>query len=95
MTIKNDTIRIYNRIKLYRIAADLSRDELSKFIGVNFQTIGFLEREDYNPSLELALKISQFFKVRVEDIFSFTPFLPINHSQQDPINQSHNTNLLS
>ncbi|MBN2774034.1 MAG: helix-turn-helix domain-containing protein, partial [Prolixibacteraceae bacterium] len=42
-------------------------------IGVNFQTIGYLEREEYNPSLDLAFKISEYFKLPIEIIFSPQP----------------------
>ncbi len=43
-------------------------------VGVNNQTIGYLERGDYKPSLELAMKIAAFFDVPIEMLFSFTPF---------------------
>lgn len=67
-------IKIFNRIQLLRTAHKLSREELAKALDVNFQTIGYLERGEYNPSLELALKIAQFFEIKVEDIFSLTEF---------------------
>lgn len=44
---------------------------------MNFQTIGYLERGEYNPSIELALKLGEHFKVPVEMIFSLQPFSPI------------------
>jgi DNA-binding XRE family transcriptional regulator len=47
---------------------------LADKVGVNPQTIGFLERGDYNPSLELALKVAEVFGVPVELLFSFRPF---------------------
>jgi DNA-binding XRE family transcriptional regulator len=65
---------IYNRIALFRAEAGLSRKALADKVGVNPQTIGFLERGDYNPSLELALNIAAVFKVPVELLFSFRPF---------------------
>jgi putative transcriptional regulator len=68
--------KIYNRIKLYRVAFGWSREELAEKVGVNFQTIGYLEREEYNPSLELALKFSEIFKTPTEKLFSFTIFQP-------------------
>jgi len=52
----------------------MSRKDLASKVGVNPQTIGFLERGDYNPSLELALRVSQVFKVPIEVLFSFKPF---------------------
>ena len=51
----------------------MTRKALAEKVGVNPQTIGFLERGDYNPSLELALRGAQVFKVPVEVLFSFKP----------------------
>ena len=65
---------IYNRIVLFRAEAGMSRKALADKVGVNPQTIGFLERGDYNPSLELALKVAEVFGVPVELLFSFKPF---------------------
>ena len=72
--MNNSNQTVYNRIKLYRIAANLSREELAKLAEVNFQTIGYLERQEYNPSLTLALRLAQIFEVKVEDLFSLNPF---------------------
>ena len=65
---------IYNRIALFRAEAGITRKALADKVGVNPQTIGFLERGDYNPSLELALNIAAVFKVPIELLFSFRPF---------------------
>ena len=65
---------IYNRIKLFRIEKGISRQELADLVQVNPQTIGFLEREQYNPSLSLALKIAKVFGVSVHNVFSITEF---------------------
>jgi DNA-binding XRE family transcriptional regulator len=53
--------KIYNRIMILRKEKGLSRVELAEMIGVNFQTIGYLEREEYNPSLDLAFRIAEVF----------------------------------
>ena len=66
--------KIYNRIAVFRAEAGISRKALADKVGVNPQTIGFLERGDYNPSLELALNIAAVFQVPVELLFSFRPF---------------------
>lgn len=66
--------KIYNRIALFRAEVGMSRKALAEKVGANPQTIGFLERGDYNPSLELALAIAGVFKVPVELLFSFRPF---------------------
>ncbi len=65
---------IHNRIKIFRIDQGMSRQELAERVQVNPQTIGFLEREQYNPSLSLALKIAEVFGVSVHDVFSMSPF---------------------
>ena len=65
---------IYNRIKILRTEKGLSRKELADAVGVNFQTIGYLERGDYNASLELAFKLAEFFGVPLDMAFSPRPF---------------------
>lgn len=70
--------RTYNRIAMLRAERGLSRKALAEAVGVNFQTIGYLERGDYNPSLELALKLSEFFDLPVEALFSRRPFQSIS-----------------
>jgi putative transcriptional regulator len=68
---------MYNRIALFRTEAGLSRRELADAVGVNPQTIGYLERGDYSPSCELALKIAERFGVAVEALFALRPFPPL------------------
>ena len=72
VSVMND--KIYNRIGMLRAEKGLSRKALADAVAVNYQTIGYLERGDYNPSLELALKLADFFDLPVEMIFSRRPF---------------------
>lgn len=65
--------KLYNRISVLRKERNISRKELAESIGVNIQTVGYLEREEYNPSLDLAFKISEYFGLPVELIFSPGP----------------------
>lgn len=65
---------VFNRISLLRSDRNMSRRELADAVNVNPQTIGYLERGDYKPSLELAMKIAAVFSVPVEVAFSQTPF---------------------
>jgi putative transcriptional regulator len=65
---------LFNRIALFRAERGVSRRALAAAVEVNPQTIGYLERGDYNPSLELAMLIAAYFGVPVEVLFSFTPF---------------------
>ena len=76
----NDKLTIYNRLSVLRAERELSRQELADAIGVNYQTIGYLERGDYNPSLELAFKLSDYFGLPIEAIFSTQPLKPLSHS---------------
>lgn len=81
------TRRLYNRISVLRREMGISRKALANKIGVNFQTVGYLEREEYNPSLDLAFRISEFFRLPVDFIFSTEPLKPMSqqileHKQQ-------------
>jgi putative transcriptional regulator len=67
---------IYNRLPVLRAERSLSRQELAEAIGVNYQTIGYLERGDYSPSLELAFRLAEFFDLPLEAIFAREPFAP-------------------
>ena len=68
---------LHNRISVFRAEQGISRRQLADAVGVNNQTIGYLERGDYQPSLELALKIARHFGVAVEMLFSLERFEPI------------------
>jgi putative transcriptional regulator len=65
---------IFNRIEELRSAKGLSRQQLADAVGVHYQTVGYLERGEYNPSLSLALKIANTLKTEVGEIFSLNPF---------------------
>lgn len=70
-------VMIHNRLALVRADAKMSRQELAEKVGVNYQTIGFIERGDYSPSLDLAFAIARVFGIGVEDVFSDTEFKSI------------------
>lgn len=69
---------IYNRIAVLRHERKFTRKELAEKIGVNYQTIGYLEREEYNPSLDLAFRISEVFDLPITIIFSTEPLKPLS-----------------
>lgn len=69
---------IYNRLGVLRAERGLSRQELADAVEVNYQTIGYLERGDYSPSLELAFRLSDYFGLPIEVIFSRQPFKPLS-----------------
>ena len=70
--------KLYNRIAVLREERGVSRKGLAKEIGVNFQTVGYLEREEYNPSLDLAFRISEYFGLPIDFIFSIGPMKPLS-----------------
>lgn len=67
---KSDEPRVVSRIEELRAKKQISRQELADLVGVHYQTIGYLERGEYSPSLVLALQIAQALKTPVEKIFS-------------------------
>jgi DNA-binding XRE family transcriptional regulator len=71
------TDTVHNRIAMLRAERGVSRRELSEALGVHYQTIGYLERGEYSPSLFLALKIADYFEVPLEVVFSTEPFARI------------------
>ncbi|CAN5762920.1 helix-turn-helix transcriptional regulator [soil metagenome] len=75
------TDQVHNRIAMIRAERGISRRELSEAVGVHYQTIGYLERGEYSPSLHLALKIAAYFEVPVEIIFSTAPFARLGSEQ--------------
>ncbi len=70
--------RLYNRIAVLRQERGISRKQLADAIGVNYQTVGYLERDEYNPSLDLAFRISEYFGFPVEFIFSTNPMTALS-----------------
>jgi DNA-binding XRE family transcriptional regulator len=66
---KSEEERIANRVEDLRTRANLSRQELAEAVGVHYQTIGYIERGEYSPSLVLALRIASVLGASVEEIF--------------------------
>jgi putative transcriptional regulator len=62
---------MHNRIRELRARDHLTQDELAKKVGVRRETIVFLEKGKYNPSLKLAYDISRVFKLTIEEVFLF------------------------
>ncbi|MBW3084653.1 hypothetical protein KEM60_00842 [Austwickia sp. TVS 96-490-7B] len=66
--------QVHNRIAMLRAERGVSRRALAEALGVHYQTVGYLERGEYAPSLYLALRIAAFFEVPVEVVFATEPF---------------------
>lgn len=60
-----------NRIEEIRKARGMNQEELAKALGVSRQTISSLENGRYNPSVELAYKLSKYFGMLIEEVFIF------------------------
>ncbi len=58
-----------NSLKVERAKKNITQGELAEHIGVSRQTINAIETGKFVPSTILAIKLSKYFKVRVEDIF--------------------------
>jgi putative transcriptional regulator len=59
------------RIKELRARYDLTQEDLAKEVGVTRQTIVYLEKGTYNPSLDLAHRVAKALKTTIEDLFVF------------------------
>lgn len=69
--------KLKTRIKELRARYDLTQEELAKKVGVRRETIVFLEKGKYNPSLKLAHDVAKVLKSKIEEVFIFEeePFL--------------------
>ena len=60
-----------NRIKELRARDNLTQSDLARKVGVRRETIVFLEKGKYNPSLKLAHDIARVFGMKIEEVFVF------------------------
>jgi DNA-binding XRE family transcriptional regulator len=74
----SDEPPIYNRIAVLRAERGISRRDLANALDVHYQTVGYLERGDYHPSLGLAIRLCRFFDLPIEAVFSDRPFEPMS-----------------
>ena len=59
------------RIKELRARYDLTQEDLARIVGVRRETIHFIEKGNYNPSLKLAHKIAETLKTSIDELFIF------------------------
>jgi putative transcriptional regulator len=76
--VRGDGVTVHNRLSVLRAERGWSRQRLADALSIHPQTIGYIERGDYNPSLELALRIGELFKLPIEAVFSLRPFKPLS-----------------
>lgn len=75
--------QVHNRIAMLRAERGVSRRQLADALGVHYQTIGYLERGEYAPSLFVALRIAEYFEVPVEVVFSLREFPRLGSQRGD------------
>jgi putative transcriptional regulator len=66
---KEEELRLSNRIEELRLAKGITRQELADAVGVHYQTVGYIERGEYSPSLVLAFQIARALETPVEEIY--------------------------
>jgi DNA-binding XRE family transcriptional regulator len=64
-------MKFKTRIKELRARYDMTQDDLAKMVGVRRETILYLEKGKYNPSLILAHQIAQALRTTIDDLFIF------------------------
>ncbi|WP_181686837.1 helix-turn-helix transcriptional regulator [Halorhabdus salina] len=62
-----------NNLNVWRAKEDITQGELAEAVDVSRQTINAIERGRYDPSLELAFKLADYFECSIEDIFEYDP----------------------
>lgn len=60
-----------NRLKVLRAENNYTQEDLADIIGVSRQTINAIEKEKFDPSLPTAFRLSNLFKLPIEEIFHF------------------------
>ncbi len=64
-------MKFRTRIKELRARYDLTQKDLARKVGVRRETILYLEKGKYNPSLELAHEVARVLKTTIDDLFIF------------------------
>jgi DNA-binding XRE family transcriptional regulator len=66
---KQDKDQLDNFVEIFRTKCDMSRQELADIVGVHYQTMSYIERGEYAPSLALALRLAEALNCKVEQLF--------------------------
>jgi putative transcriptional regulator len=64
-----EVIVLTNKVKQYRVIRDITQQELASAVQITRQSLIAIEKQKFNPSLELALRLCKFFDCKVEDLF--------------------------
>ena len=63
--------RMHTRIKEFRARKDMTQEMLADRVGVRRETIVFMEKGKYNPSLRLAHKVAKVLEITIDELFLF------------------------
>ena len=66
---KQDKDQLENLVEEFRTKRELSRQELADLVGVHYQTMSYIERGEYAPTLALALRLAAALNCKVEQLF--------------------------
>ena len=66
---KQDKDQLENLVEQFRTKRELSRQELADLVGVHYQTMSYIERGEYAPTLALALRLAAALDCKVEQLF--------------------------
>jgi putative transcriptional regulator len=64
-----ENVEIGNNLRVARIIANLTQEELAELAGVTRQTIGLIEAGKYNPSLKLCFLLARYTKTPINELF--------------------------
>ena len=76
-----ESVNYYNRVRVVRTERGLSRKALAEMVEAHPQTIGYIERGEYNLSMDLALRLCVALDVSLDALFSMKPFTPLTSEQ--------------
>ncbi len=62
-------MKLKNRLRVLRAEKEISQKDLAEEVGLSRQTVNSIERGKFNPSIITALKIADYFAVRVDEVF--------------------------
>ena len=66
---KQEKDQLENLVEEFRIKREVTRQELADLVGVHYQTMSYIERGEYAPTLALALRLSAALDCKVEQLF--------------------------
>ncbi|NHI91772.1 MAG: helix-turn-helix domain-containing protein [Candidatus Lokiarchaeota archaeon] len=73
--------KLMSNMKSLRQEVGITQEQLAEIVGVSRQTVSYLEKGEYNPSLKIAHDIARYFEKSIDDIFTYEPVITIKRKQ--------------